>query len=133
MTDLAPFVDVHAALTELLADLVAAGHVVTWTGTDLQNVIADGPLIRVARLGGDDNRFVAVPRVDVDVYASTESAGAPAAELVRQRLLSYPRATAAGVIDRVTTEVAPHEVPYDDPGVRLFTATYRIATRRHAI
>jgi hypothetical protein len=73
-----------------------------------------------------------VPRVDVDVYATTESTGAPLAELVRQRLLSYPRATAAGVIDRVTTEVSPHEVPYDDSGVRLFTATYRLATRRHA-
>jgi hypothetical protein len=132
MTDLTPFVDVHAALTELLADLVLDGHVVTWTGTDLQDVVADGPLIKVARLGGDDDRFTAVPRVDVGVYATTESTGAPLAELARQRLLSYPHTTAAGVIDRVTTEVSPHEVPYDDPGVRLFTATYRLATRRHA-
>jgi hypothetical protein len=132
MSDLAPFVDVHAALTGLLADLVPGGHVVTWTGTDLQQVLTSGPLIRVARLGGDDNRVTAVPRVDVDVFATTEAAGAPLAERVRQRLLSYPHATAAGVIDRVTTEVAPHEVPYDDAGVRLFTATYRIATRRHA-
>jgi hypothetical protein len=132
MTDLTPYVDVHAALTELLADLVPDGHVVTWTGTDLQTVIASGPLIRLARLGGDDNRFVAVPRVDVDVFATTESSGAPLAELVRQRLLSWPHATTAGVIDRVVTEVAPHEVPYDDAGVRLFTATYRVSTRRHA-
>jgi hypothetical protein len=132
MTDLSPYVDVHTALTELLADLVPAGHVVTWTGTNLQDVIASGPLIKVARLGGDDDRITAVPRVDADVFATTESSGAPLAELVRQRLLSWPHNTAAGVIDRVITEVAPHEVPYDDPGVRLFTATYRIATRRHA-
>ena len=131
MTDLAPFVDVHAALTEVLTDLVPAGHVVTWTGTDLQTVIASGPLIKVSRLGGGDDRFTATPRVDIDVFATTESTGAPLAELVRQRLLSWPHATAVGVIDRVTTEVSPHEVPYDDQGVRLFTATYRVSTRRH--
>lgn len=131
MADLAPFVDVHAALAELLSDLVPSGHVVTWTGTDLQDVVASGPLVKVTRLGGDDDRLTARPRVDVGVYAETESAGAPLAERVRQRLLSYPHATTAGVLDRVVTEVAPHEVPYDDPGVRLFTATYRMATRRH--
>lgn len=132
MTDLAPYVDVEDAFTELFADLVQEGHVVTWTGTDLQEVVADGALIKVSLLGGDDDRHTATPRVDVGVYATTKAVGKPLAELARQRLLSYPHATAAGVLDRVTTEVAPHEVPYDDPGVRLFTATYRVATRRHA-
>lgn len=133
MTDLAPYVDVHAALTELLADLVPADHVVTWTGTDLQDVVSAGPLVKVARLGGGDDRVTAIPRVDVGVYATTEAAGAPLAEAVRQRMLSYPHATTAGVLDRVVTEVAPHEVPYDDPGVRLFTATYRVSTRRRGV
>lgn len=132
MADLAPFVDVHDALTDLLADMVEPGHVVTWTGTDLQSVLAIGPLIKIGGVGGDDDRITAVPRVDVSVYALAETDARRLAELVRQRLLSAPHATAAGVIDRVRTEVAPHEVPYDDDAVRLYTATYRVSTRRRS-
>lgn len=132
MPDLGPYVDVHAALSEALADLVDAGHVVTWTGTDLQEVLAEGPLIKVARVGGADDRFTDTPRVDVSVYALTEADASPLAELVRQRLISRPLATSHGVIDRARTEVDPHEVPYEDADVRLITATYRVSTRRRA-
>lgn len=132
MTDPAPFVDVEDALEEVLADLVAADHVVTWTGTDLQELLADGPLIKVRRLGGDATRFTAVPRVDIDVYATTEEAASPVAGRVLDRLLGRAHATTAGVIDRAEVEVLPHEVPYDDDGVRLVTATYRVSTRRRA-
>lgn len=131
MPDLPPFVDELQALSELYADLVPDGHVVRWTGTNLQQLLADGEVIRVARIGGDDDRFTAVPRVDVSVFGLDIVSVRATAERARQRLLSYPHATSYGVIDRAATEVAPHEVPYDDPDVRDVTATYRISTRRH--
>lgn len=130
MTDPPSFVDVEAALEEVLADLVATDRVVTWTGTDLQQLLATGPLIKVTRLGGDATRFTAVPRVDIGVYATTEAVASPLADRVLDRLLGRAHATAAGVIDRTEVEVLPHEVPYDDDGVRLVTATYRVSTRR---
>ena len=114
----------------MLADLVLPEHVVTWTGTNLQALLVDGPVIKVSRLGGDATRYTAVPRVDIGVYASTVAAAMPLADEVVQRLDGLPHATTAGVIDRTEVEVLPHEVPYDDPDVRLVTATYRISTRR---
>lgn len=130
MSDPASFVDVEAALEEILADLVAADHVVTWTGTNLQELLADGPLIKVTRLGGDASRHTAVPRVDIGVYATTMADAKPLADRVLDRLVFRPHVTSAGVIDRTEVEVLPHEVPYDDAGIRLVTATYRISTRR---
>lgn len=130
MSDLGPFVDELDALEALLADFVPADHVVTWTGTDLQQLLVAGAVIKLASIGGDDNRVTARPRVDVVVLAARFDDAWSVAKLVRQRLLSYPHATAAGVIDRVVTEVSPHEVPYDDPDVRQVVATYRLATRR---
>jgi hypothetical protein len=135
LPDLAAFADVHACLRALFADLVVnPADVGTVIPADLQQRVTatptPRPVIRVRRVGGPDDRFTDRPRVDVDVYSSTFSESSGLAERCRQRLISKPARTSAGVIDRAFTEVGPHEVPYTDPDVRLVTATYRVSMRR---
>ncbi|MCO6011415.1 hypothetical protein NE236_41345 [Actinoallomurus purpureus] len=132
MPELGPFPDVERAVMDLLADLVTdPADVGTRIPADLQTRLGAGrKVIRVRCIGGDDDRFTDYPRVDVEVYASTRAVAMPLAETIRQRLISRPRQTAFGVIDRATTEVRPQEISYDDPDVRMVTATYRMSLRR---
>lgn len=134
MADLAAFPDVEYMIKDLLADLVTdpddVGMVIP---TDLQTrVTADPPrpVIRIRCIGGVDDRISDHPRVDVEVFAATRAAAFPLAETVRQRLISRPRMTSYGLIDRVQTETRPQQIPYDDPDVRRVTATYRVSLRR---
>ena len=134
MPELAAFPDVEQALMDLLADLVVdredVGIIIP---IDLQKrVLSDSPrpVIRVRCIGGSDDRFFDNPRVDVEVFAASRAVAMPLAEAIRQRLISKPRLTAFGVIDRADTEVRPQEIPYDDPDIRRISATYRLSTRR---
>ena len=108
------------------------GTVVGETGADLQDLLQDRQrVIRVRRIGGSDDRFTDVARVDVRVYAVDLSDAEETAEDARQRLVSGPSATAHGVLDRAFTEVGPQEVPGPDPeNYRVVSATYRVSVRR---
>jgi hypothetical protein len=122
---------------DLLADLVSdPDDIGTVIPADLQErVFADPPrrVIRVRCIGGSDSRFFDNPRVDVEVFAATRATAMPLAETIRQRLISKPRRTAFGVIDRAETEVRPQEIPYEDPDIRRILATYRLSLRRSRI
>lgn len=128
-TDLPVFPDVERVLMDLFADLATAASatVVTVVPANLQQAL---PVIRVRRLGGADDRWTDRPRVDVEVYGTTRAVAMPLAKTLQARLLSWPRATAHGVLDRADTEVGPQEIPYADQDVHLVTATYRLALRR---
>lgn len=124
-TPLAPFPDVERVVADLVSDLGGVGRE---TGTDLQTNL---PFIRVRRIGGSDDRFTDVARVDVRVYEAAASDAKALAETIRQRLLAGPANTARGVIDRVFTEVAPIEVPSPDPErYCIWSGTYRVSLRR---
>lgn len=132
--ELAAFPDVEQSLMDLLTDLVVdpddVGIIIP---SDLQQrVLGDPPrpVIRVRCIGGSDNRFFDNPRIDIEVFAASRAAAMPLAETIRQRLISKPRHTAFGVIDRAETEVRPQEIPYDDPDIRRIAATYRLSMRR---
>lgn len=125
MTDLAEWPDPEALLAAVLADL---GTVVTRTSTPLVP-----PVIRVRRIGGSDDWTTDTARCDVTVFAATIAAAKTLAGQVRQRLIIRPLPSSAGVIDRVDTEVGPHELGTDDPAqVRAMNATYRMTARRRA-
>lgn len=127
MPDLAPFCDIETILMLAYADLVEEDHVVTVTPSDLENRL---PLIRVHRIGGADTRIFDQPRVVVEVYAPTWAVAWPLAERCRQRLITGPVRTSAGVIGRTTTEVGPADWPYENPDIRLVRAIYRSSLRR---
>jgi hypothetical protein len=127
--DLPPFPDVERVVADAFADVAtsAAAEVVTVLPADLQSAL---PIIRVRRLGGGDDRWTDRPRVDVEVYGPSREVAKPLALSLQARLLSFPIATGHGVIDRVSTEVGPQEIPYTDQDIRLFPATYRLSLRR---
>jgi hypothetical protein len=130
MADLAAFPDVHDVLPLVFADLVADPDrqiVGPRLPADLQDRM---PLIHVRAIGGADDRFTDRPRTDVDIYTADYPTARDLAEACRQRLLGYPHMTDAGNVDWADTEVRPHEIPHDDPAVRLVAATYRISFRR---
>jgi hypothetical protein len=124
MSDLAPFVDLELAVMQTITDLATTGTV---TPDNLQTVT---PFIRVSRIGGPDSLFIDSGRIDLDCFATTRSAAYSLAESCRQRLLTVPHVVSAGRIDSVTTDSGPHEVPWGDPTVRRFTASYTVTARR---
>ncbi len=124
MADLPPFLDVETALVELFSDLATTGTVTP------PSLLTSLPFVRVTRIGGLDTRLFDTARVDVDSFGATRAVSYDLAEACRQRLLSYPQVTAAGVIDLVVTNAGPHEVPWGDTNVRRFTASYSISARR---
>lgn len=132
MPEFAPFIDVEAALVDLLTDLVTnPADVGTVIPSDLQTRLAAGrKVIRVRVIGGSDDRISDHPRVDIETFAATRADAKSLAETIRQRLISGGHRTAHGVIDHVATEVVPQEIPYDDPAIRRWSATYRLTARR---
>jgi len=134
MPELAPFVDIEHALMDLFSDLVTDDDdVTTVIPADLQaRLAADRLVVRVRVIGGSDDRISDHPRVDVETFGLTRATARPLAETIRQRMLSGGHRTAYGVIDRATTEVGPQEIPYDDPDVRRWSATYRLTARRRS-
>lgn len=124
---LASFPDGEAAILDTVAAEPGVADSGTETPPDLQDRL---PFVRVARVGGPDNVIDDYPLVDVDVFAATRAVAAPLAERLRQRLLAGPHRTPAGVIDRVRTTSGPVQLPWADPGIRRFGATYRAAMRR---
>lgn len=111
---------------------------IAWLGTELgltgtteldNDLLADLPIVQVARVGGTDDGFrLDRALVDVDVYASTQDAAATLAEEIRGGLLRRLRGTTTGtaVVGRVTTVSAPSRRPYENLSLRRYGGTYEI-------
>lgn len=123
MADLPPFPNAEdVAITAIEGLFPNPSNVGTETPSDLQDRL---PFGRVRRIGGVDDQFTDSARVIVDVFAATYAAGSALAEAVRQRLRSAP-----APLDRVLTLTGPAELPWEDPGTRRWSATYRLDLRR---
>lgn len=121
MSDLAPYSDVERMLVAALAPFGTTGTVDTGAR----------PFVRPRRVGGVDDRVTDVARVVVDVLATTRDEAWRIARQVQQRLISGPFAVPGeGIVDRARTETGPAEAAYDDPDVRLVSATYVVSSRR---
>lgn len=115
----------EAVVIDAVSDLVTGA---TATPPNLADQL---PFARVRRIGGPDDGVTDMATISVEVFASTRQAALELAGLVRQRLTSYPRVTAAGTIDRARTLTAPAEVPWSDTqSLRRFQATYQVMARR---
>ena len=124
MPVLGAFPDLHDVLQRLLSDL---GTVAVKTGPDLNDRL---PFIAVNRVGGPDDGVTDTAVMDIDVF-TPDYRGHALAETIRQRLQAGPHRTEAGQIDRVTTDVAPREIPWTDGSTtRRWNATYRMSARR---
>lgn len=122
------FPDVDKALVTLLAPLAGgSGKAGTEVPADLQSRM---PYIRVGRIGGADNGRTDFPIIDVDFFAATRDVALAGAEAVRDRLTGSYHFVNGVLIDSVTTVVGPRELVWLGMGVRRFTGTYRLETRR---
>ena len=108
----------------------------SWPADATQRATAPGalPLVRVAGLGGTTDETTKSEPIDVDVLTSTWSASDLISRQIEQVLMAYPHQVRSGgpfaYLDFVTTIVGPQEVPWGDPNVRRFIASYRISARR---
>lgn len=124
MADLSVFPDVAAALVVRLGSYGS-----TWEKLPA-DLGAHLPAVRVRRTGGSGDRITDVQRIDVEVYATTYASAMSIGRQIEQTLISGPILSAGVVLDRVETEVGPHEAPYPDERMRLVAATYRASVRR---
>jgi hypothetical protein len=125
---LAPFADAEAVVMALLASL---GTTVSTTPAQITS-----PIIRVERVGGADDLVTDYPRIDVSVLYPIAQDGDTAAawtlaELCRQTMLAARNTTVSGaLIDNCENATPPQLLPWDDPNLRLISATYQLALRR---
>lgn len=125
MHDRLPFPDIEAALISLLGDLATCGTV---TPANLDTSL---PFIRIMRYGGADDLISDSSRVDIDAFESTRELSYQLGEAVRQRILSFPFSLTGCVIDKVTSNTGPMEIPWGDANVRRRNASYTVICRRH--
>lgn len=145
MTILTAFPDAEAALCDLLVggeDSVDYGagdfgtgqfggagitlNVGTVTPPNLLEVLQ---FARVHVFTGADDRFTDTSRATIDNFALTRADAKETAEQIRQLFTQGPVLINGIVLDSITTDTKPVEVPWS-PDVRRYTATYRIAARR---
>ncbi len=120
------FPDVQRLLVDELEALAGADRTGIETPTNLGDVL---PFVRILRIGGFSDRLNDRSTVDVDVFASTYSAGELLAEQIRQHLVGPPPPVT--VFDRIDCEIAPRELPWGDGTVRRWNATYAVTSRRY--
>ena len=73
--------------------------------------------------------------IDIAFYAKTYAEASRLSRTFDARFMGYPHRVSsdgsAVLLDRVTTNVIPNEVPFtDDDSVRCFRATYSVSFRR---
>ncbi|SET48244.1 hypothetical protein [Nonomuraea wenchangensis] len=117
-------IDVEAALVAWLENNVAGVHASTETPSDLDDRL---PWLQVVRLGGPYDGFRRdQPTVDISAFAATGPAASDLALQVQEALHTqlWGATTGGAVFSRVETRTGPHKVPYDNPALRRYEATY---------
>lgn len=111
----------------MLAYLSPLGTTDSQTPANLQDVL---PFITARTFGGSDDGWTQTVSLDVDAFAPTYVAARALARAIRKQL-EVPLLVVNGVaFDRISCLVVPFELPYADPNVRRFNATYRVTSRR---
>lgn len=85
--------------------------------------------------GGIADYFEQSAVVDIDVFAPLRSQSKMTAFAIQILLLRYPRVVRLGpderwVIDKVTCDIMPRRMPWDDESVRRTGAQYTLTLRR---
>jgi len=117
-------VDIEALLVAWLEDTVEDVHASTETPADMETRL---PWIQVTGTGGGHDGYRRdQPSADISVFAaSTVAASDLAAQIHRLLHEQLAWSTYAGVsINRITTRVRPHRVPYDNPDLRRYESSY---------
>lgn len=85
--------------------------------------------IRVRVVGGPGGQVHDYPEVDIDVFGPTRERAYAVCEGLHTELLAAPL-NLGGAIDTVMNRVRPRRLPWDNPRVRRYGATYELSARR---
>ncbi|TDC92355.1 hypothetical protein E1161_13355 [Saccharopolyspora aridisoli] len=122
-SDTRPFPDAEQVVMALLEPLAT---VVVVSPREISN-----SLIQIHRAGGADDGVTDIARLETECIACSRHDAWRLAEAVRQRVLNAAASVHAGaLIDRTAVEIAPQQVPDDNPDIRRVVATYRLSMRR---
>jgi hypothetical protein len=120
-------IDIEALLVAWLEDTIEDVRASTETPPDLGGQL---PWLQVVRIGGPyDGYRIDRPTVDIAAFDATgPEASALAAQVQVLMHEQFARGqVGSAVISRVETVTGPHWVPYDNPAMRRYEATYRLA------
>lgn len=118
-------IDIEALLVTWLEDTIEDVTASTETPADLETRL---PWLQVVRIGGGYDGFrLDQPTVDIAAYSSTGPAASALAAQVQILLHEQLARTKIGtaVVSRIETVTGPHWVPYDNPAMRRYEASYR--------
>lgn len=137
MTGLPQFPDQEAMLrAAITGGLGYTVTIVTRWDISLATEVQANPVVAITRTGGTSDRVTDTGRHALTVFAATAAAAKQTAEDIRDYLTGHPErpgiVTSAGLIDRVTTEIAPAVLAAgnDTAQVRAAPAAYRVSARR---
>lgn len=119
-------IDIEAVLIGWLEATVEGVRASTETPPDLDDRL---PWLQVRRVSGPYDGFRRdQPTVDIAAYAAAGPDACDLALRVQEFLYTqlWGATTGGAVISRVETRVGPHWVPYDNPGLRRYEATYSL-------
>lgn len=122
------FADTAATVARVLIPLAAADRVGIATPDNFTGLL---PFVRVTRAGGPRDRLNDYARLAVDVFDTDYARGHTLAEDIAALLEQGRLRDGAVLIDRVTVDNAPQELPPWAPGIFRFEATYTVVSRRY--
>lgn len=122
------FPDAPRTIAKLLEPLAGAGKVGTRVPSSLTGLM---PYVRVTRHGGPSDTVSDYAVIHVDVLGDDLAAAEQLAERIRQKLTTERLRLGAAVVDRVTCDSAPEEMPPWSTGINRFEARYTAVFRRY--
>lgn len=128
-----PFAPMEKALQALILNVAFPDQAAGLVGRDLPGKVKDF-YIRIQRVAGSSDRLQGDFVFDVEVFSPSYVKAESASMVIEALLLGYPRTVKVGdhnvVFDRVTQNLGPSEIFWDDDGVHRLLATYVITARR---
>lgn len=120
------FPDARRAVFEIVgASGLSTPYLWLTTGFD-----AGLPATQVRRVGGSQDGHLREDRIQLDTYGAGSTAAGQAADALHELLVDRSHfVPGVGLIDSVTVETVPTELPYQSDTVNLVSATYRLASR----
>lgn len=120
------FADIEVLLVLLLQGMAGgAEHCDTETPENLFDVL---PFIRARKVGGDRDRLLDRPVVEIDAFGPSRAVVVPLADAVFELLMGKPSPSPA--IDSTVCGEGPRELPWGDGRIRRWSATYAFDLRR---
>lgn len=123
------FPNAARTIAKILEPIAGTNKIGTRTPASLTPAVM--PYVRVRRLGGPSDQVNDFAYIHIDVLSDNLDAAEQLSERIRQKLTTEKLAYGAVVVDRISCESAPEEMPLWAPGINRFEARYTAVFRRY--